>query len=100
MSSPIEQSIIWIASYPKSGNTWVRFLACNLLFGRQVSAAALNALVPDLHEMQAATDPAPRGLLKTHFAYSPDLPCARYTAAAIYVVRNPADVLASNFFYS
>jgi hypothetical protein len=26
--------IIWLASYPKSGNTWVRFLIYNLVFGK------------------------------------------------------------------
>jgi hypothetical protein len=76
-------------------------MACNLLFGRQETAAALNALVPDIHEM---TGPPERRthdtLLKTHFPFSGGLPFAEHTAAAIYVVRDPADVLASNFFYS
>ena len=93
--------VVWIASYPKSGNTWVRFMTCNLLFGRQESASSLNELAPDLHEMTGAPDtPAPAGLMKTHFAFSASLPYAERTAAAIYIVRDPADVLASNFFYS
>lgn len=100
MPSPAKD-IVWIASYPKSGNTWVRFMACNLLHGRQDSAASLNTLVPDIHEMDTtAGDPAPAGLLKTHFGFSARLPSADRTAAAIYVVRDPADVLVSNFFYS
>jgi hypothetical protein len=95
------RKLVWIASYPKSGNTWVRFMACNLLFGRQESAAALNTLAPDVHELGSGPDSAvPTGLLKTHFAFTPRLPFADRTAAAIYVVRDPADVLASNFFYS
>ena len=102
-------SIVWIASYPKSGNTWVRFLACNLLFGRQESASGLNALAPDVHELLAAggagsagdsTTSEPHGLLKTHFALSAALPHRDRTRAALYVVRDPADVLVSNFFYS
>jgi len=101
MSAPssVPDQVTWIASYPKSGNTWVRFLTCNLLFGRQESAASLATLVPDVHETGAGERPtAP--LLKTHFAFSPMLPHARQTAAAIYVVRHPADVLVSNYFYS
>jgi Sulfotransferase domain len=95
------RNIVWIASYPKSGNTWVRFMACNLLFGRQESASTLNTLAPDIHEMgSAGEDPAPSGLLKTHFVFSSKLPHAERSAAAIYVVRDPADVLASNFFYA
>jgi hypothetical protein len=97
----VPKKIVWIASYPKSGNTWVRFMACNLLFGRQESASMLSTLAPDLHEMGGSPDAvAPAGLLKTHFAFSSTLPYAEQTAAAIYVVRDPADVLASNFFYS
>jgi len=91
-------TVVWIASYPKSGNTWARFLACNLLHGIQESAAALNELAPDVHEPADATPPAE--LLKTHFALSDSLPYLDRTRAAIYVVRDPADVLASNFFYS
>jgi aryl sulfotransferase len=103
--STASKKVVWIASYPKSGNTWIRFMACNLLYGRQESAAALNALAPDLHEPGGDPNPArpaaaPAALLKTHFAFAPRLPYADQTAAAIYVVRDPADVLASNFFYS
>jgi hypothetical protein len=98
--SAAPRNIVWIASYPKSGNTWVRFMACNLLFGRQESASALAALAPDIHETGSSGVPVPAGLLKTHFTFSPSLPCAERTAAAIYVVRDPADVLASNFFYA
>jgi hypothetical protein len=92
--------IVWLASYPKSGNTWARFIACNLLFGRQESASGLNALIPDIHEIQGFPDAAPAALLKTHYVFSPRLPYAARTAAAIYVVRHPADVLTSNFFYA
>lgn len=28
------QSIVWLASYPKSGNTWLRALLCNYLFAQ------------------------------------------------------------------
>lgn len=95
------KDIVWIASYPKSGNTWVRFMACNLLYGRQESAAAVGALAPDIHEMPGGLRAAAHaGLLKTHFACSPSLPLAERTAAAIYVVRRPEDVLVSNFFYA
>jgi Sulfotransferase domain len=95
------RNIIWIASYPKSGNTWVRFLACNLLHGRQESASALNLLVPDVHELGAhLVNSTYAGLVKTHFAFSSRIPLADRTAAAIYVVREPADVLLSNYHYA
>ena len=39
-------------------------------------------------------------LMKTHFLCSQQLPLLTQTAAAIYVVRDPADVMLSNFHYS
>ena len=27
--------IIWLASYPKSGNTWVRYFLCNYFFNKE-----------------------------------------------------------------
>jgi hypothetical protein len=92
--------IVWIASYPKSGNTWVRFLVCNLVFGPVDSAATLNRQAPDIHELGAAAEPpsAP-GFMKTHFPYSTALPLATHTAGAIYIVRDPADVMLSNYHY-
>jgi hypothetical protein len=94
------KNIIWIASYPKSGNTWVRFMLCNLLYGEVQTAAALNRLAPDIHETGASLDLSAPGLLvKTHFACSAELPLLERTSAAIYVVRDPTDVLMSNYHY-
>jgi hypothetical protein len=79
----------------------VRFLACNLLHGRQESASALNLLVPDVHELGPhLVNSTYAGLVKTHFAFSTRIPLAERTAAAIYVVREPADVLISNYHYA
>ncbi len=94
-------SLVWIASYPKSGNTWVRFLICNLVLGPQSSATALARLTPDLHELEHVPDAcATPPFLKTHFPFSPGLPLASCSTAAIYVVRHPADVMLSNFYYA
>jgi hypothetical protein len=94
-------SVIWIASYPKSGNTWARFLVCNLVFGPQESAAALNHLAPDIHELASSLElPMEPLFIKTHYPYSTQLPLAAHSVAAIYVVRDPADVMLSNFHYA
>jgi hypothetical protein len=95
------KTVVWIVSYPKSGNTWVRFLTCNLVYGIQDSATALSRLAPDIHELAAVPDaPSALSFVKTHFPYSSAMPLAANTAAAIYVVRDPADVMLSNFHYA
>lgn len=96
-----ERNIVWLGSYPKSGNTFLRFLACNLAFGVQDSAASLNRLAPDIHEFRTIPEPPTAPLfMKTHFPYSRAMPLAACTAAAIYIFRDPADVMLSNFHYS
>lgn len=92
---------MWLASYPKSGNTWVRFMACNLLYGRQESASSVSALIPDIHELGPhARNFSRAGLVKTHFVHSPSVPLMERTAGAIYVLRRPEDVAVSNFHYA
>jgi len=95
------RTITWIASYPKSGNTWLRFLVANLVFGPQESAATLATLVPDLHELAGGfARPTQPVLIKTHFPCSARVPHIEATRAAICIVRNPADVMVSNFYYA
>ena len=100
-AEPARRTVTWLASYPKSGNTWLRFLAVNLVFGPQESAATLGRLVPDLHEMSGVPAPPEQPvLIKTHFACTPQLPLFSATSGAIYIVRHPADVMVSNFHYA
>lgn len=97
----VPKTVIWIASYPKSGNTWIRFLACNLVFGPVDSASLLNRLAPDIHELGPNPEPPQHTVFfKTHFLHSPALPLGQHSAAAIYVVRDPADVMVSNYHYA
>jgi hypothetical protein len=94
--------ILWIASYPKSGNTWVRFLLANYLAGPVASSADVEAAVPgldpgrDIAPLLAARSPL---CIKTHFPWRADHPHAEHTAGAIVVVRYPKDILLSNLNY-
>ncbi len=122
-------NIVWLASYPKSGNTWVRAFLANLIANRatpvplaelprygasesdpelysrlagrpstELSFAELCALRPQAHAAIAAA--APRTVfVKTHsmagvFEGVP-LHNPGVSAGAIYVVRNPLDVVVS-----
>ena len=101
MPEAAQKTVIWLASYPKSGNTWIRFLACNLVVGPIDSAAALNHLAPDVHELGPHPEPPRQTVFfKTHFLSSAALPLGRHSMAAIYVVRDPADVMVSNYHYA
>ena len=95
--------ITWIASYPKSGNTWVRFMLLNLLYGPQDSTEKLDALIPDIHKLTGPEIRLPanaRVLIKTHFQLSPSMPLFNHSGGFIYVVRNPMDVMMSNLNYA
>lgn len=82
----------FIASYPRSGNTWTRFLIANLMYpDRPVTFANIETFIPDataLSSRQLKRVPRPR-LIKTHEYYEP-----RYRKV-IYLVRDPRDVVLS-----
>jgi hypothetical protein len=91
-------SIVWIASYPRSGNTWLRFLLANLLFGEVKSSTQLQRLIPDIHRGIAGVHLWGTGttLVKTHWCRSGALPLKAETIGVIYLLRDPVDVMCSN----
>lgn len=122
-------SIIWLASYPKSGNTWTRTFILNLLRNpsepidinelslfstgdsrvvayekaggkplSQMSGREIAALTPKVHEGYTKISPD-SVFVKTHTAFGnvfgTPLITMKYTAGAIYIIRNPLDVVIS-----
>lgn len=87
---------IFLVSYPKSGNTWTRFLIANLVFPeKQPDFANINELIPDpegLSKRHLETMPRPR-YIKSHQYFDP-----RYKKL-IYIVRDPRDVVLSEFHF-
>ena len=84
----------FIVSYPRSGNTWTRFLVANLLHPDEPATFAnIERLVPD-SEAQSSRYlrgmPRPR-VIKSHQYFDP-----RYKRV-IYVVRDPRDVALSYY---
>jgi hypothetical protein len=87
---------VWIVSYPRSGNTWTRFLIANLVAGNEpVDWSNIEQHVPDIYLNQ---DPQLRGwprprYLKSHEAYRPDY------RRVVLIVRDPRDVAVSYFHF-
>lgn len=95
-----ETAMIWLASYPRSGNTWMRFLLCSYLVGRVRDVRTVEARIPNLH--RGALDRLPRRgpiVCKTHLPFGPEHPAREATRGVIYLLRHPKDVLLSNLNY-
>jgi len=93
---------VWIASYPKSGNTWVRFLLANLVLPKVQSSAQVACQIPDIHDRVSGAHLFGKQttLLKTHWKFWTCLPLREDTAGAVYLIRHPIDVLESNQNYA
>lgn len=96
--------IVWLASYPRSGNTFLRVLLHNYLFGKTDDGRIIEERIPDLHKLsmrQATLDKNSdiACFVKTHFMYTDSHPYADDTIGFVYLLRNPRDVLLSNAKY-
>jgi len=84
----------FIVSYPRSGNTWTRFLIANLVYPQEnVSFLNIEKLIPDTSSQSSRAlkrTPRPR-IIKTHCYFD-----HRYRKT-IYIVRDPRDVVLSNY---
>lgn len=86
----------FIASYPRSGNTWLRFVLFDILVTGQTSGFdEVNHIVAEvgLHGPAHALLPGGGRLIKTHEAYR------KQYRKAIYLVRDVRDVVLSEFAY-
>ncbi len=82
----------FVVSYPRSGNTWTRFLIANLVYPQEkVTFANIERLIPDTSSQSNRAlkrTPRPR-IIKTHQYFD-----HRYRKM-IYIVRDPRDVALS-----
>jgi len=87
----------FIVSYPRSGNTWTRFLIANLLYtGRPVSFANIEQLIPDAEAQSSRymkRVPGPR-VIKSHQYFDHRYP------KVLYITRDPRDVVLSYYNFS
>lgn len=87
---------VFLVSYPKSGNTWMRFLVANLLDPSDSTTFAnvddRFPAIENVTERELSGASAPE-LLKSHESFDP-----RY-GKVIYIVRDPRDVAVSYYHY-
>jgi hypothetical protein len=87
---------VFLVSFPKSGNTWTRFLLGNLMFPDQPATFAnIHRLIPDptgTSKKDFDNLPRPR-IIKSHDCFDPRFP------KVIYIVRDPRDVVVSQYHY-
>ncbi len=87
----------FLASYPKSGNTWLRHLLCHALTGQATqwrAGVAEYSIIVGKHFNLIPTLPNAGRLVKTHEPY-----LSNYHNA-IWMIRDPRDVAVSQFFYN
>ncbi|MEM6611692.1 MAG: sulfotransferase domain-containing protein [Cyanobacteria bacterium P01_C01_bin.72] len=88
---------LFLVSYPKSGNTWMRFLIGNLMYPEvDITFTNINKIIPDIYltsnrELRQIARPR---IIKSHEYFDP-----RYQKV-IFVVRDPRDVTLSSYFHA
>lgn len=92
----IRASDVFLVSYPKSGNTWLRYIVATALSGKsELSFTELEKLVPDVYVSKTKVNQmgSPRFIKSHHTLFD-------YYPAAVYIYRDYRDVLVSYYHYA
>lgn len=89
----LDPADVFLASYPRSGNTWMRFLLYELLTGKPTDYAAVRRAIPYVgyHRNAAALLEDGGRVIKTHEVFRN----AYRGKRAVYIVRDARDVAIS-----
>lgn len=92
ISSLSSKENIWLASFPRSGNTWLRCMLYDVLIGQEEGfPQLLRRYIPDIHRQFEFLNLLRSKTLyvKTHFSYSPQY------RKVVYLLRDPFATLYS-----
>lgn len=97
---PPDYNPICLVSYPKSGNTWLRFLLSNVLANSEccISFNQLETIVPDLYTCNKSTFKNHLSKVRPHFIKSHECYNPMYKKV-VYIVRDPRDVAVSYYWH-
>jgi hypothetical protein len=89
----IDRNDVMVASYPRSGNTWLRFMLTRILTGKSAGFDNVNSVIAEvgIHKDARPLLPGEGRLIKTHELYRPAY------KRAIYLVRDLRDSLLSQY---
>jgi len=102
-------SDIYLVSYPKSGNTWMRYLLAYSIWPdvSEIDLVQMADFIPscgiqhDVEKMLDANSPCNQlkhRIIKQHFNYSTEA-AKRYAKRVIYIVRDGRDAIVSYWYY-
>jgi Sulfotransferase domain len=92
------KDICYIAAFPKSGITYLNFMLFHLLFDRPQDIRLIDSgYIFDVHESLARVPPPGQmdRYAKIHFPFGPQIPLRQRAARAVYLLRDPIDVMMS-----
>jgi sulfotransferase family protein len=88
---------VFLTSYPRSGNTWTRFLLSNLIYQDEPTTFVnIESRIPEIyfnpdHKMRSLERPR---ILKSHECFQP------HYKRVIYIIRDPRDVAVSFYHHN
>ena len=85
----------FLVSYPRSGNTWLRFILANLIYvDENINFTNIHKYCPEADKLQDFTSPKKTArIIKSHAPFNPSFP------KVVYIVRDGRDAYVSYYHY-